>query len=497
MRSERRQVQRLCSRIARDIGDGTPEQKLAQYEAYWRQLVLSGKERCKSRMSAFAMSAAGILVAIGVLCLVVWPEEETRVFWVGEDNAAGIRGQWLTTAPGDESRLRFEHDSSIIVRQRSAVRVTLSQNDRVVLELNEGEILADIHGNGTTRWSIDAGPFTVDVLGTKFAVTWDRDDEILDVKVKRGTVLVRGANLSDHGVKVTEGHRVRADARYGSVEFNPVAPQRYAGRPWGNRPSPDSHQASDNPRSLGSADTDVAPSPSIGRRPTDAPTAFSTLRGSSTASKGKTRATGFRASTSPVEPTGESGDGRLPQVTRDLPSSSEGDSDKNDNEPPADKGDIGGDGRPLWVALFDRGQYMQAFEEAEELGFDNLQRDLQLPELWKLMSAARKVRQDDVAEELLLVCRRRFAGSSKARRAAFVLGMINAHGKRDLVSASKWLNIYLDENPDGPLAAEAMGRLIVVYGQMGRGDEAKVAAKRYLQRYPDGVFSKIAKSKLR
>jgi TolA-binding protein len=150
-----------------------------------------------------------------------------------------------------------------------------------------------------------------------------------------------------------------------------------------------------------------------------------------------------------------------------------------------------------WQDLCDLGRYSDALAAAEKQGFARLLKTLDDAQLWRLADAARYTGRGKLAREALLSVRRRFRSSWRARVAAFLLGRIAIEMLNDPREASGWFNIYLREDPDGPLAEEALGRRIGTCRQAGmRAESCRVAAK-YLDRFPEGSFAEYARSVLR
>jgi len=150
-----------------------------------------------------------------------------------------------------------------------------------------------------------------------------------------------------------------------------------------------------------------------------------------------------------------------------------------------------------WEDLFDLGRYSDAVEAAGKQGFEHLYKTLDDFQLWRLADAARYTGRGELAREALLSIRRRFRSSWRARVAAFLLGRIAIEMLNDPREASGWFKIYLREDPDGPLAEEALGRRISTCRQSGmRAESCRVAAK-YLDRFPEGSFAEYARSVLR
>jgi hypothetical protein len=150
-----------------------------------------------------------------------------------------------------------------------------------------------------------------------------------------------------------------------------------------------------------------------------------------------------------------------------------------------------------WQDLCDLGRYSDAVLAAEKQGFARLLKTLDDAQLWRLADAARYTGRGKLAREALLSIRRRYRSSWRARVAAFLLGRIAIEMLNDPREASGWFNIYLREDPDGPLAEEALGRRIGTCRQAGmRAESCRVAAK-YLDRFPEGSFAEYARSVLR
>ncbi len=149
---------------------------------------------------------------------------------------------------------------------------------------------------------------------------------------------------------------------------------------------------------------------------------------------------------------------------------------------------------PEWKALAEKGQYVQAMKAAHGIGIDKLASTLQLPDLWILGDAARYSGDAKSARIVLLAIRDRFAKSQKARIAAYLLGRLSAESDEKHAEAVVWFKVYLKEDPGGPLAEEALGRLVDALLKCGRDDDAAAAAREYLDKYPDGIFSDLALS---
>jgi transmembrane sensor len=141
--------------------------------------------------------------------------------------------------------------------------------------------------------------------------------------------------------------------------------------------------------------------------------------------------------------------------------------------------------RPDWLALARSGRYAEAYRIADAEGIEDLCAKSSAPSLLLLGDAARLSGHPDAAHSAYLGVRSRFAGTKNAADAAFYLGRLDLDAKHDS-SAKKWLLAYLDEMPDGPLAAAALGRLLELQIASHGEPSACALAKQYLDRYPMG-----------
>jgi hypothetical protein len=145
---------------------------------------------------------------------------------------------------------------------------------------------------------------------------------------------------------------------------------------------------------------------------------------------------------------------------------------------------------PPWRALASAGKHREAIEAVERTGFATEVARASAADLLVLADAARFAARPALAREALLSLRRRFGATG---RSAFLLGKIAADQLGAGGEAATWFETYLREEPGGPLAEQALGRLIEL---KRRGDPAgaRAAAERYLDRYPDGAYAPLATS---
>jgi len=145
-----------------------------------------------------------------------------------------------------------------------------------------------------------------------------------------------------------------------------------------------------------------------------------------------------------------------------------------------------------WSKRVAAGDFSSVVKAAQAQGIDGVLGQAPLSDLVALADAARYTGNTTVAEGALRAQRNRFAASSQARAAAFLMGRIAEDQKHDSGSALIWYDTYLKESPQGAFAAEALGRRLVLLERTAGKAAAQSSAQRYLQRFPDGPYAHVA-----
>jgi TolA-binding protein len=146
-----------------------------------------------------------------------------------------------------------------------------------------------------------------------------------------------------------------------------------------------------------------------------------------------------------------------------------------------------------WSDLIARGDFSAIVQDAERRGLDvTLARGSAL-DLITLADAARYTRKYETARQALLALRARFAGSDRAKDAAFFLGRLSEVGPASSDAALSWYDTYLAEAGRGAYASEALGREVILLARTDR-ELARKAARTYLLRFPQGNQAELARS---
>ena len=210
-----------------------------------RQRMRAGERR---RAVVWTTSGLALLGAMGALAMVVsrpaQPARETLAYVV--EGAATVQGDSveapLPAAAGgttgnatQATRLRFTDGTAITLDAGTRLRVPARTAAGAELVLDGGRAAFAVVHRPDAAWSVTAGPFVVEVTGTRFNVSWDATDG-LRLDLETGGVVVRGAGTGP-GVTVHPGETLTGAAVGGRVTVAPTAPGA-SGRRRRSRPRP-------------------------------------------------------------------------------------------------------------------------------------------------------------------------------------------------------------------------------------------------------------------
>jgi len=213
--------QRLGEALSAALATGPSRATLAsQREATIEAMRRSVAPRRTWTFPAFAL--AGTVVAVVALLWVRAGPSELHASFHGQALAEQTR---LVASSPDGEPLDFSDGSRIVLNNHSEISVSRLSRERAQIELNRGSLAARIKKGTGRAWAIDAGPYSVRVVGTEFSVDWDREQAELEVRVTEGRVLVVGGDLPAAGVAISAGGRFVRHNRPGK----PAAPQKLEG----------------------------------------------------------------------------------------------------------------------------------------------------------------------------------------------------------------------------------------------------------------------------
>lgn len=137
-------------------------------------------------------------------------------------------------------------------------------------------------------------------------------------------------------------------------------------------------------------------------------------------------------------------------------------------------------------------KYREALAAAERSGFEHLCRTAGSADLMFLANVSRLAGNVGRARQAYRAVRERFAGHD-AGQAAFFLGRLAFDHDADYEQAARLFALSITEQPEGPLAREAAGRLLEARLLSGNREGAREVARQYLERHPAGPHAGAAR----
>ncbi len=145
---------------------------------------------------------AGLAFAAACLALVSYVSSAKLAYVMSSPAAQASKSSRSSVAFSDGSRI------DVAPGGLGAVESTSFRG--AVFRLDDGTLEANVVHRPFARWAVKAGPFTVEVKGTRFAVAWSRVERRFVLTLHEGAVEVRG-DLLREGQTVRPGERLIVD----------------------------------------------------------------------------------------------------------------------------------------------------------------------------------------------------------------------------------------------------------------------------------------------
>lgn len=161
---------------------------------------------------AAAAVAAGVLFSLGYA---VKDHEPSLTFTVkgAGDAASAPQDIGRVRSPQTESRtLEFSDGSMLELAQGGSVRVRETDEHGAEVVIENGRLDSSVMHLDKASWSVFAGPYEIQVIGTRFSTEWDPSTQRLVVSLDEGSVQVVGSDIEDH-VALKPGQRFEAAPR--------------------------------------------------------------------------------------------------------------------------------------------------------------------------------------------------------------------------------------------------------------------------------------------
>lgn len=403
------------------------------------------RDLLRSRRASLLLIAAVLAMVLGGF-LFFRQSSAPAAFLEGEDGHAARRVGVGDAIRAEQNRasVSFSDGTTLVLTAHSRGRLIALDRAGGEVAVEDGRASVSVPPHQGRSWIVDAGPYRVIVVGTRFDVAWDEGLQRFDIVMFEGRVEVRGPKGTS--VFVSAGEHL-------SLEPSTVAR--------GTEPAGEGRLAAAQP-----AKNDDARAP-IG------------ARGGNAESQAAANAESGKAD--PANADAAKADAAKADAAKVEPSAATAKQSDAAPAKPVQKG---------WRALARESKFEEAVKAADALGFESVCGSASAADLLMLGDAARLAGRSDRARTAYAAVRENHAGSSESARAAFALGVMAFPSS----SALPLLEEYLGQSPNGPLAPEALGRIVEIRHRAGNTAEARAAAKRYLASYPNGAHAKLSRS---
>lgn len=174
--------------LARSSLGGLSEEQRVNGARELRLRLDRARSRALPRAAAVALVAGGLAaVALGV-----W-----RIKGAGSALALHVDGGrleagGLVRAGSTEQALHFSDGSEVLLSAASQLHLRSLDEHGARVTLDSGRAHVYVVHAPKTHWELSAGPFSVDVIGTAFSISWDNATQDLELQLENGAVKVNG-----------------------------------------------------------------------------------------------------------------------------------------------------------------------------------------------------------------------------------------------------------------------------------------------------------------
>lgn len=262
-------IRSWAERYNLERGEGPSSRSLAAQRAH---LLLAYSRRRQERRTFPWAHLGAAAFALGIALAVFLGTRATRSEEPLFRGAALAVGASVEAGTGKE-RITVPGGSVVELEARARARLAELSGKRVEWTVLDGEVAFDVRRKEGTAWTVNAGPYRVRVLGTAFAVNFERKRGVFSVRVGRGVVRVEGPDVPENLV-LTAGQRFDANRAEPNVENPRETEETAAGeKRVGENRALDDRAPGDRVSETSASGSARRGSPSSNRPPTSAPSA--------------------------------------------------------------------------------------------------------------------------------------------------------------------------------------------------------------------------------
>ncbi|MCA9646333.1 MAG: FecR domain-containing protein, partial [Myxococcales bacterium] len=211
-------LRRLGEEVARQQdtqGAGRPELANADLERA-REKFLKETQAPTRRTPRVVLLAAAAFTLGALFFFLRTPEKQLSCEIVSAGRACQV-GEWLQAS--SQTPLRFSEGTTVLLEPGAQAQLKAMNQHGADVTLQDGKAVVSVSHLTGAHWSFAAGPFEVEVTGTRFDLEWHDAEQRFLLVMQDGSVLVTGPTLGD-GRTVVAGQRLEIDLD-GNAELAP------------------------------------------------------------------------------------------------------------------------------------------------------------------------------------------------------------------------------------------------------------------------------------
>jgi hypothetical protein len=169
------------------------------------------------RRRVWALSGAAVAVA-AVLAVMMGARLADRDLTYTVEGGPISEGGYVRGSETTETSIRFSDGTAVKFGAATRGRVASIGRKGARVMLEHGRAKVDVVHRPGAEWLFDAGPFMVLVTGTNFEMHWSPADQMLELTMHTGSIIVRGPPAPD-GVTLRAGQRMVMGLRDGLIRL--------------------------------------------------------------------------------------------------------------------------------------------------------------------------------------------------------------------------------------------------------------------------------------
>jgi hypothetical protein len=214
-------AERVARFVSAQVGSPTPTEEGER--EFLRRLAGFRQVRRNLKWFTLGLAMASALVVVGLAGLRFGAQEPAAVtLSYRVDNQVPPSGGYILVPQAAESLVAFSDGSKVRMEARTRGRVLEVNQRGAKFALEAGRVSVDIVPRARAQWSIEAGPFRVNVHGTSFTVAWNPLDAVFDVHLSSGAISV-ASPIAGPEIQMRAGQSLRVSLRDQTVSMEPTS----------------------------------------------------------------------------------------------------------------------------------------------------------------------------------------------------------------------------------------------------------------------------------